>query len=131
MKDYYILPWSDNNYHWIKKKATIRLYFSFFIFFLPLHIFNIIFHRVALRWHRVGWHWWHWPITMSQCLCFSLFHKHCDIVIYQCHQCHSTLCHPNAIRLHHTHINNPDFFFNIKNIIFIFFSSRINSSCFI
>ena len=24
-------------------------------------------------------------ITMSQCLCFSLFHKHCDIVIDQCH----------------------------------------------
>jgi len=47
---------------------------------------------VTLGWHRVGWHW---PITMSQCLCFSLFHKHCDIVIGQCH---STLCHPSAIR---------------------------------
>jgi len=38
-------------------------------------------HRVGWHWwHRVGWHWWHWPITMSQCLCFCLFYKHCDIV---------------------------------------------------
>jgi len=22
--------------------------------------------RVAFGWHRVGWHWWHWSITMSQ-----------------------------------------------------------------
>ena len=54
--------------------------------------------RVALGWHRVGWHWWHWPITMSQYLRFSLFHKHCDIVIGQCHQCHPTLCHSSTIR---------------------------------
>ena len=48
---------------------------------------------IALGWHRVGWHWWHWPITMSQCLCFSLFYKHCEIVI---DQCHPTLYHPSA-----------------------------------
>ncbi|KEH15864.1 hypothetical protein MTR_0481s0010 [Medicago truncatula] len=30
----------------------------------------------------------------QQCLCFSLFHKHCDIVIGQYHP---TLCHPSDI----------------------------------
>ncbi|KEH24798.1 hypothetical protein MTR_6g004980 [Medicago truncatula] len=30
---------------------------------------------------------------MPQCLCFSLFHKHCGIVI---DQCHPTLCHPSV-----------------------------------
>jgi len=53
--------------------------------------------RVALEWHRVGWHWWHWSITMLQCLWKREKHKHCDIVIGQCHQCHPTLCHPSVI----------------------------------
>jgi len=57
--------------------------------------------RIALGWHRVGWHWWHWSITMSQCLWKREKHKHCDIVIDQCHQCHPTLCHPSVTLIIH------------------------------
>ena len=74
------------------KSIQCKTWYLVFQFFM----FQYITYRIALGWHRVRWHWWHWSITMSQCLCFSLFHKHCDIVIDQCHQCHPTLCHPSA-----------------------------------
>jgi len=58
-----------------------------------------VFGRVALGWHKIRWHRWHWSITMSQCLWKREKHKHCNIVIGQCHQCHPTLYHPSAIRV--------------------------------
>jgi len=86
---------------------TILLY-EYTIFFLD-----------STRWHRVRWHWWHWPITMSQC-----FHNFTsDIVIDQCRQCHPTLCHPSAIFFFRHPVN-----YLILSALVFTFSSRVNVS---